>query len=55
MPALGQQLARIEFVVALGELTRRLPGLRLKPDQGFAFSRNASFRVPTALHVEWAT
>ena len=51
----GQQLARIEFAIALGELTRRLPGLRLKPDQSFAFSRNASFRVPTALHVEWTT
>ena len=50
----GQQLARIEFAVALGELTRRLPGLRLKPDQSFAFGRNTSFRVPTALHVEWA-
>jgi len=50
----GQQLARIEFAIALGELTRRLPGLRLKPDQSFAFSRNSSFRVPTALHVEWA-
>jgi cytochrome P450 len=49
----GQQLARMEFVIALGELTRRLPGLRLKPDQSFAFSRNTSFRVPTALHVEW--
>ena len=51
----GQQLARIEFAIALDELTRRLPGLRLEPDQTFAFSRNASFRVPTALHVEWAT
>jgi len=50
----GQQLARIEFAIALGELIRRLPGLRLKPDQTFAFSRNSSFRVPTALHVEWA-
>ena len=50
----GQQLARIEFAIALSELTRRLPGLRLKSDQSFAFSRNSSFRVPTALHVEWA-
>lgn len=50
----GQQLARIEFAIALGELTRRLPGLRLKQDQSFSFSRNTSFRVPTALDVEWA-
>jgi cytochrome P450 len=49
----GQQLARIEFAIALDELTRRLPGLRLEPDQDFSFGRNASFRVPTALHVEW--
>jgi cytochrome P450 len=49
----GQQLARMEFVMALGELVCRLPGLRLKPDQSFAFSRNISFRAPTALHIEW--
>ena len=49
----GQQLARIEFAIALRELARRLPGLRLKPDQRFEFSRNTSFRIPTALHIEW--
>ena len=51
----GQQLAKIEFIIALEELTRRMPGLRLKPDQTFEFARNSSFRVPTALHVEWKT
>jgi len=49
----GQQLAKIEFIIALEELARRMPGLRLKPDQTFEFARNSSFRVPTALHVEW--
>jgi cytochrome P450 len=49
----GQQLAKIEFIIALEELTRRMPGLRLKPDQTFEFARNSSFRVPTALHVQW--
>jgi cytochrome P450 len=51
----GQQLAKIEFTIALEELTRRIPGLRLKRDQKFDFAYNCSFRVPTALHVEWAT
>lgn len=49
----GQQLAKIEFGIALEELTRRLPSLRLQPNQRFEFARNTSFRVPTALHVAW--
>ena len=49
----GAQLAKLEFAVALEELTRRLPGLRLTPGQTFEFVRNSSFRVPTALEVEW--
>jgi cytochrome P450 len=49
----GQQLAKIEFAIALEELVRRLPVLRLKPGQKFEFMHNSSFRVPTALHVEW--
>lgn len=50
---LGQQLAKLEYGVMLEELTRRLPDMRLKADQSFDFVRNISFRVPTALHVEW--
>lgn len=50
---LGQQLAKLEYGVMLEELTRRLPDMRLKQDQSFDFVRNISFRVPTALHVEW--
>jgi cytochrome P450 len=49
----GQQLAKIEFTIALEELARRMPGLRLKPGQKFEFAHNSSFRVLTALHVEW--
>ena len=49
----GQQLARIEFAIALRELSRRLPGLRLAPDQSFDFVHNISFRVPKALRIEW--
>jgi cytochrome P450 len=49
----GQQLAKIELGVVLEELSRRLPSLRLSPNQTFEFVRNTSFRVPAALHVEW--
>ena len=50
---LGQQLAKLEYGVMLEELTRRLPDMRLKQGQSFDFVRNISFRVPTALQVEW--
>ena len=50
---LGQQLAKMEFAIAMKELARRLPTLRLVPDQDFAFAHNTSFRIPTALHIEW--
>ncbi len=50
---LGQQLAKLEYGVMLEELTRRMPNMRLKADHSFDFVRNISFRVPTALHVEW--
>ncbi len=50
---LGQQLSKLEFGIAMRELARRLPSLRLAPDQRFAFAHNTSFRVPTALHIEW--
>ena len=50
---LGAQLAKLETTVALQELTRRLPGLRLKPNQTFKFARTLSFRIPEALYLEW--
>ena len=50
---LGQQLAKMEFIIAMKELGRRLPSLRLTPGQTPAFAHNTSFRVPTALHLEW--
>ena len=42
----GRQLARLEFSIALQELGRRFPGLRLVPDQSFEFLPIVSFRVP---------
>ena len=50
---LGAQLAKLESTVMLQELTRRLPGLRLKTGQDFEFARTMSFRIPSALHLEW--
>ena len=50
---LGQQLAKLEFGIAMKELGRRLPSLRLKLGQTPSFAHNTSFRVPTALHLEW--
>ena len=50
---LGQQLSKLEFGIAMREVARRLPSLRLKPGQEFTFAHNTSFRVPTALQIEW--
>jgi cytochrome P450 len=50
---LGAPLARLELKVILEELTRRLPSLRLTPDQPWEFPANTSFRGPARLWVEW--
>ncbi|HEY2386707.1 MAG TPA: cytochrome P450 [Candidatus Binatia bacterium] len=50
---LGAPLARLELRVVLEEITRRMPSLRLVPDQRWEFSPNTSFRGPTRLLVEW--
>lgn len=50
---LGAPLARLEARVVFEELTRRRPGLRLAPEQPFAFHPNISFRGPASLLVEW--
>ena len=49
----GRQLARLELSIALQELGRRLPGLKLVADQPFEFMRIVSFRSPKALLVTW--
>ncbi|SEI60908.1 hypothetical protein SAMN04488058_101124 [Deinococcus reticulitermitis] len=49
---LGAPLARLESRVVLEELTRRLPGLRLKA-QDFTFAPNTSFRGPDQVLVQW--
>ena len=50
---LGAPLARLELKIFLEELTRRIPSLRLDPDQSYTYSPNTSHRGPTSLWVEW--
>ena len=50
---LGAPLARLQMRVALEELVRRLPHLRLVPDQAIEYPVNAAARTPRALLVEW--
>jgi cytochrome P450 len=47
---IGSALGRLEAALALAELTRRFPGLRLL-DQEIPFHPNISFRGPQALWV----
>ena len=51
---LGAPLARLEAKVVFEELTRRLPDLRLAPDQKLEFPDYLAFRGPISLEVEVA-
>jgi cytochrome P450 len=48
---LGANLGKLEAQIALAELARRYPGLRLTPGQELTFHPNISFRGPQALMV----
>ena len=50
---LGARLARLEAQIALEALTRRIPDLRLVPDQQLQYSPNMTFRGPAELFVTW--
>lgn len=50
---LGAPLARFELKVLLEELSLRLPGLRLAPDQDLMPVEAVQFRGPKELWVEW--
>lgn len=50
---LGAPLARFELDVILQELSRRLPGMRLAPDQDLMPVASVQFRGPRELWVEW--
>ena len=48
---LGANFGKLEAQIALAELARRYPRLRLAPDQEFTFHPNISFRGPQVLKV----
>jgi cytochrome P450 len=50
---LGAPLARLEARVVFEELTRRIPSLRLVPDQQYQFPPYIAFRGPRSVRVEW--
>jgi cytochrome P450 len=50
---IGDGLARMEMRVALEELSRRLPHMRVAAGQEWEFSPNASFRGPEHVRATW--
>ena len=48
---LGANLGKLEAQIAVAELARRYPRLRLAPDQPFTFHPNISFRGPQVLRL----
>jgi cytochrome P450 len=48
---LGANLGKLEAQIAIAELARRYPDLRLAPDQVLTFHPNISFRGPQSLRV----
>ena len=50
---LGNLLAKLQGKVALEEITKKIPTLRLMPGADINFIENLSFRVPTSVPVEW--
>jgi cytochrome P450 len=50
---LGNMLAKLQARVAIEEITKNVPSLRLKSGSEITFGQNLSFRVPTAVPVEW--
>ena len=50
---LGNQLARLQARIALQEVARRAPGLRLADPETITFRENISFRVPESVPVTW--
>ncbi|MEO5744611.1 MAG: cytochrome P450 [Terracoccus sp.] len=50
---LGNMLAKMQARVALEELLRLAPNLKLVDPEGIEFLKNLSFRVPTGVPVTW--
>jgi hypothetical protein len=51
---LGNLLAKLQARVAIEEMTKNVPTLRLKREATITFGENLSFRVPTSVPVEWS-
>lgn len=49
----GAPLARMELRIALEEIARRLPNLRLKPGQTIAYDPSVATRTLSHLELEW--
>jgi cytochrome P450 len=52
---LGASLARLEIRIALEELSRRIPSLRLPDGEQIKLYTNATLRLPQTLHLTWDT
>ncbi len=50
---LGASLARLETRIGMEQLARRMPSLRLVPDQRVAYAGSTMLRGPERLLVEW--
>jgi cytochrome P450 len=50
---LGFQLAKMEAIILLRQLSQRFPTLRLAPGFRAEYQRNIGFRVPQSVMVEW--
>ena len=51
---LGAMLAKVEARIVVGALARRIPSLRLVPDQHLTHFPNITFRGPERLLLEWS-
>ncbi|MDF3872098.1 cytochrome P450 [Pseudomonas putida] len=52
----GAPLARLELKIMLEEMTKRLPDIRLKPDQKITYAPlNSTMRGPNQVIVQWGT
>ncbi|WP_019528255.1 cytochrome P450 [Dasania marina] len=49
----GSALARLELQIALEELAKRIPSMRLVPDQSIQYAPSLPARAITSLQVEW--
>ncbi len=50
---LGNMLAKLQAKIALEEIARAMPGVRLQEGADIGFRENLSFRVPLAVPVTW--